>query len=190
MVLATRNSKFYYKDYVSTNTLPAVAAYGTAWTGYTEVGLTTGGIDFTTEMTRGEIRADQLFDPVDIPVTGRTTSIGSGSLQPDPLLMKEAAGFGTTATVAPITGVRGTDTWTISSGIPSNTYKSLGAEFQQQNGEALQFLVIKGVPTGNPSVNIGQAENPASYRFEVQAVPPGTGATHGLALVRRITPSI
>ena len=39
-VLATRNFLIKYKDYVSTNALPAdTVDYGAAWTGFTDLGL-------------------------------------------------------------------------------------------------------------------------------------------------------
>ena len=52
-IIAGQNSILWFKDYIPSNALPALAAYGTAWTGYTDIGgfpvqqfITTDGYKF------------------------------------------------------------------------------------------------------------------------------------------------
>ena len=78
LLLASRDLKFFYKTYHSTNRLPAdTVAWGTAWgtpSGQTGVwvdgGYTQGGLGFAAEIGRSDIRMDQSIDPVLRPATG------------------------------------------------------------------------------------------------------------------------
>lgn len=154
-VLATRDFLVYTVPWSSTNTIPAdTVAWGTAWgtpagqsAAYVDAGLTQGGLDFSIEITRGEVRVDQLLDPVLRPATGRNMTMTAPLAEFTAANIKAAAGQGTITTVAAGSGTRGHDDEDIS-GTITDTFRTIGFDALHQDAEAIRIIGWKTMPNG------------------------------------------
>src|SRR5690242_14419835 len=107
-VLATRDIIFYYVPYNSSNRSPDVTvAWGTAWgtpsgqsNPWVDGGYTQGGLGFSAEITRGDIRMDQSLDSILRPATGRTVTMHANLGEFDLDSLTVATGQGSVNTVA------------------------------------------------------------------------------------------
>lgn len=188
-ILQTRNLVVYYKAYNAANALPTAAAYGTPWTGYTDAGLTDGGLSVSIAHSQEAVKADQLFDPAFFVLTDRTITLSTQLAQMSPALMNVASGMGTISSTPAASGTRGNDTLTINGTVPNITDYSVGFEAQQQDGEAAQGLVLKGMPSGTLNFNVGQATQKSLIPLEVTALAQAT-ATDPVFIYRDITPAL
>lgn len=129
-VLATRDIILYYKSYHSTNRSPlSSVAWGTAWgtpsgqTGaYVDGGYTQGGLGFSAEISRTDIRMDQSLDPVLRPATGRTVNMTANLGEFDLDALVTATGQGSVSTVSPTTADPGYDLWAMGQTVADNFY--------------------------------------------------------------------
>lgn len=129
-VLATRDIIFYYKTYHASNIPPASSvAWGTAWgtpagqTGaYIDGGYTQGGLGFSAEISRTDIRMDQSLDPVLRPATGRTVSMTANLGEFDLDSLSVATGQGSVDTVTPATPTPGYDRWQMGNTVADNFF--------------------------------------------------------------------
>lgn len=188
-ILQTRNMRVFYKTYNSANTLPTVADYGVDWTGYTDAGLTDGGLSVSIAHSQEAVKADQIFDPAFFVLTDRTITLTTNLAQMSPALMNVASGMGAVTSVAAGSGSQGSDTLTIDGGVPSIAEYSVGFEAQQQDGEAAQGLVVKGMPSGTLNFNVGQATQKSLIPLEVTALAQTT-ASDPVFIYRDITPAL
>jgi hypothetical protein len=129
-VLATRDIIFYYKAYHASNRAPDMdVPWGTAWgtpsgqTGaYVDGGYTQGGLGFSAEISRTDIRMDQSLDPVLRPATGRTVNMTANLGEFDLDAVATATGQGSVTTVAPTTADPGYDLWAMGLTVADNFY--------------------------------------------------------------------
>lgn len=129
-VLATRDIYLWFKEYHSTNRPPATTvAWGADWgtpagqTGaYTFGGYTQGGLGFSEEISRTDIRMDQSMDPVLRPATGRTVNLTANLGEFDLDSLSVATGQGTVDTYTPATPDPGYDRWQMGLTVADNFY--------------------------------------------------------------------
>lgn len=192
-VVASRDLKMFYKTWHATNRFPAdTVAWATGWgtpsgqTGaWVDGGFTQGGLTFSAEITRGEIRMDQSLDPVKRPATARTVTMGAqlGEFDLDSLVT--ATGQGSVATLAATTAARGYDEWTMGSTVADNFY-SMGFDvLHDGDDESIRFAGWYAQPTGAQQWTIGP-ENAMLTPFTLTLLPePSTGR---VASIRDLTP--
>lgn len=182
-VLASRDLIFYYKTYHNTNRPPATTiAWGTAWgtpagqTGaYTDGGYTQGGLGFSAEITRVDIRMDQSLDPVLRPATGRTVNMTANLGQFDLGSLSTATGQGEVDTFTPATPDPGYTRWQMGLTVADNFY-TVGFDINHP-GDDLPVRVFGWYvqPTGAESWTFGP-EAAALTPFNVTAFPdPSNG---------------
>lgn len=180
-ILATRDIIFYYKTYHASNTVPATTtAWGTAWgtpagqTGaWIDGGYTQGGLGFSAEITRTDIRMDQSLDPVLRPATGRTVTITANLGQFDLDSLSTATGQGSVDTYTPATPDPGYDRWQMGLTVEDNFY-SVAFDIGHP-GDDLPVWVVAwyAQPTGAETWNFGP-EAAALTPFNVTAFPDPT----------------
>lgn len=152
--LATNNLIAYAKTYSSSNDLPAdTVDWGTAWSGYTDLGGTEGGLRFAFNAQRAALKWDQSPTAIKRPFTDETVEMGTvmGEITPDNLLF--ATGQGAVTTVAAGSGTRGHKELVIS-GNPVDTYRSFGFDVLMDDGEAFRVFGGYAVATGSPALEM------------------------------------
>jgi hypothetical protein len=180
-VLASRDIIFYYKTYHVTNRGPATTvAWGTAWgtpsgqTGaWVDGGYTQGGLGFSAEITRTDIRMDQSLDPVLRPATGRTVNMTANLGEFDLNALTTATGQGSVTTYTPATPDPGYNAWAMGNTVADNFYST--AFDIQHPGDDLPVRVFGWYvqPSGAQSWTFGP-EAAALTPFSVTAFPdPG-----------------
>lgn len=191
LVLATRNARILGKDYVAAEaTLPDdTVDYNAEWPGFEDLGYTNGGIGTTISVDRGTINVDQLFQPVQRPITGGAVRFDTNLAQFSPENLQMAAGVGTFADpVAPGAGTRGHTEFTIGAEFEENEY-TVAFEALQRNGEAFRALIGRAQVISSPNPRLGQADANAQIAFEVEALPADDPTDHELAYFRSIIPA-
>jgi hypothetical protein len=170
----------YRKAWASANALPAIAAYGTAWTGYDDLGYTRDGLHFRLNLQRTNVEFDQSTDPVlrlpttrDVGVSTRLGQITGANLQ--------------TATGAAsgdlVTGATDS-TLTITGGVQTFNYYTIGFEVQGQDTFPIQVLLKKGVIEGDITLDFVK-NDAALINLNVGGVPD-TDASNVLAILRDV----
>lgn len=195
-VVAGRNFLVYSTPWDDLNSIPLdTVDYGTSWgtptsqlLPWTNRGYTNGGLTFTMNLTRGEIRVYQEFDPITRPVTGRNITLSTGLAEMTPENLKLASGMGTLpAAVAPGAGTRGHQDLVISASI-TDLYFSWGYDIRQPDGEAFRFVIWKGLATGSPAPAF-TPDAPATIALEVSALVDTSTSPSRVALVRDVLPA-
>lgn len=187
-VISGRNYLVYSKTYNTTNAMPAdTVDYGDAWTGYTDRGYTIGGLTFSMNITRGEIRVDQEFDPIVRPITGRAVTLGTQLAEMTAANLQLASGLGSVTTTAPSSGVRGHDDLEINSNV-TDTTNSWGFDILQPNGEAFRILIYKGLATGTPAPSF-TPDNAATTALEITGLVDSSTDPARIGLVRDVLPA-
>lgn len=196
-VVAGRDFKVYTVPFSTTNTIPAdTVLYGTAWgtpagqsAAYVESGYTDGGLNFSIEITRGEIRVDQEVDPVLRPVTGRNMSLSTNLAEFTPANIKSATGQGTVTTVAPGAGVRGHVDLDIS-GTITDTYLTVGYDvLAQGDSEALRIIGWRTQPTGGVRGTISPTAA-ATVQLAATCFPDTSTSPARIVKFRDVTPAV
>lgn len=187
---------FYDAPYVSTNALPALAGYGTAWGApYVNRGYTQGGLHVNWRRQFTEWDVDQEVVPV-----LRTPEMFDLRLQADlaqfDLSIIQAATQQQRVAGTPITtaaagsGTRGSVLYDVGGGILLN-YVSVGFEAQNPgDGEAVQVLGKKGIPVGDVSLTFGPRPPGAVTNYEVALVPDTTTTPSTVAQFRDVIPQL
>lgn len=167
-----RNFLFYDAAYSSSNAMPAVDAYGTAWGGvYRNVGYTDGGINFNIQTDFEDVLVDQQIDAVGVIASGRTITVEAQLAEFTIQNLQAAIGQGSTNTVAASPGVRGYTDLALSNTI-TVSYRTAGFEVKRDlgDGEAIIGVVWRG--QNRSSV---QAQFAASQKtiipYQIQAFP-------------------
>lgn len=196
-VLASRDIIFYYVDYDATNRLPAnTVVWGTAWgspsgqTGgpWIDGGYTQGGLGFSAEISRTDIRMDQSIDPVLRPATGRTVSMTANLGEFDLDSLATATGQGTVATTAATTAVRGYDEWSMGNTVADNFFSVAFDIKHPGDDEAVRVVGWYVQPTGAESWTFGP-EAAALTPFNVTLFPdPSALNGNRVATIRDIIP--
>jgi hypothetical protein len=177
-ILSGRDFKVYTVDWSTTNTKPLnTVLYGTAWatpagqtSPWVEAGYTDGGLTFSAEITRGEIRVDQELDPVLRPATGRDMRMSTTFAEFTAANIKAATGQGTITTTAATTAARGNTDLDIS-GTIADLYLSVGFDILHP-GDQQAFRVFgwKCLPTAGFTGTVNP-EDKATVAFEMQLLP-------------------
>lgn len=192
-VLSGRNFKVYVVPWHATVIPPAdTVAYGTAWgtpagqTGaWVESGYTDGGLTFSAEVTRGEIRVDQELDPVVRPATGRDMRMTATLAEFTAANIKAATGQGAITTVAPGAGTRGHDDLDISSTILDN-YQAVGFDILHPgDNEAFRVFGWRTLP-GAGFTGTVNAEDKATVAFDAMLLPDTSTSPARIMKVRDI----
>lgn len=178
-VLASRDIIFYYKTYSATNVFPAIATvpWGTAWGtpsgqsgAWIDGGYTQGGLGFSAEISRTDIRMDQSLDPVLRPATGRTVTMSANLGQYDLATLVAATGQGSVVTLNPTTAAAGYDEWSMGNTVADNFFST--AFDIQHPGDDMPVRILGPYvqPTGAESWNFGP-EAAAITPFNVTLFP-------------------
>lgn len=195
-VLVSRDLKFYYKTYHASNRLPASTVdFDTAWgtpsgqTGaWVDGGFTQGGLGFSAEISRTDIRMDQSIDPVARPATGRTVTMSAnlGEFDLDTLVV--ATGQGSVVTQNPTTAVPGYDEWSMGNTVADNHY-SLGFAINHPGDDLpVEIAGWYAQPTGAESWTFGP-EAAALTPFNVTLFPDPTNGNR-VATIRDMIATI
>jgi hypothetical protein len=196
-ILSGRNFKLYTVPFHASVTTPAdTVLYGTAWgtpsgqTGaWVESGYTDGGLTFSAEITRGEIRVDQELDPVLRPATGRDMRMGATLAEFTAANIKAATGQGTITTLAAISGTRGHDDLDISSTI-ADSYLSVGFDIQHPgDSEAFRVFGWKTLPTAGFTGTVNP-EDKATIGFEATLLPDTSVSPARIMKIRDVIPAL
>jgi hypothetical protein len=196
-VVATRDIKVYTVPFSSTNAIPAdTILWGTAWgtpagqsAPYVEVGYTDGGLNFSIEVTRGEIRVDQEVDPILRPVTGRNMRLSTSLAEFTAANLQSAAGQGTATTLAAASGVRGHDDLAISSTVADN-FRTVGYDVKNQgDSEAIRIIGWKGLPSGAVAGTINPTDK-ATIALDMTLHPDTSVTPARILLFRDIIPAL
>lgn len=189
-VISGRNYLVKSAPWASSVVMPAdTIAYGTAWgSTWVDNGYTTGGLHFNLNLTRGEIRVDQEFDPILRPITGRTVTMTTSLAEMTPANIQLASGMGTLTTVAAATGVRGHTDLSIDSSI-TDIFTSFGFDIRQPDGEAFRVVAYKAIAAGNPNPAF-TPDNAAAIALEVSALVDTSTTPSRVALVRDVSPAL
>lgn len=187
-VLASRNIIVYTAPYDASNALPAdTVLWGTTWGGsFADVGYTSGGVHFTTEVTRGEIRVDQELDPVLRPATARTASMNTNLAEFKASNIVTATGQGSVTTLAATTATRGHDDYALGSTVADNFY-AVGFDIKAQDSEAIRFVGWRGQPTGSPTFDL-TPESAALIPLNLSLLPDTSTSPARIATIRDIIP--
>lgn len=177
-VLASRDIIFYYTPYNVTNRVPiSTTAWGTAWatppgqsSPWIDGGYTQGGLGFSAEITRTDIRMDQSLDAVLRPSTGRTVNMTANLGQFDLDSLVVATGQGAVDIYTPATPNPGYDRWQMGNTVADNFYST--AFDIGHPGDDLPVWVVAwyAQPTGAETWNFGP-EAAALTPFNVTAFP-------------------
>jgi hypothetical protein len=182
-VLASRDLIMYYVAWDADNAFPAdTVEWGTTWgtiggmaSAWVDGGYTQGGLGFSAEISRTDIRMDQSLDPVLRPATGRTVTMTAQLGEFDLDSVVAATGQGSVTTLAPTTAARGYDEWAMGSTVADNFY-SMGYDIKHPgDDEAVRVGGWYVQPTGAEAWTFGP-EAAALTPFTVTLFPePSTG---------------
>jgi hypothetical protein len=196
-ILSGRNFKLYTVAWHASVIPPAdTVAYGTAWgtpagqTGaWVEAGYTEGGLTFTAEVTRGEIRVDQELDPVLRPATGRNLTMSTQLAEFTGPNIKASTGQGAITTVAACSGTRGHDDLDISSTIADN-YLSVGFDISHPgDSEAFRVFGWKTLPGGGFTGTVTPTDK-AVIAFSAQLLPDTSTSPARIMKIRDVIPAL
>ncbi len=187
-VLASRNILVYTAAYSGSNAVPAdTVLWGTTWGGsWADVGYTSGGVHFTTEVTRGEIRVDQELDPVLRPATARTASMTTNLAEFKAQNIVTATSQGSVTTVAATTATRGHDDYALGSTVADNFY-AIGFDLKAQDSEAIRVIGWRGQTTGAPTFDF-TPEAPALIPLNLTLLPDTSTSPARIATIRDVIP--
>lgn len=186
-VIAGRNFIVYSAPYAASNALPAdTVDYGTDWGGpWQNRGYTTGGLQLQLQVQRGEIRVDQEFDPVFMPITNRSVSLSCELAQITADNYLQATGVGAVNTVAPTSTARGHAEYQVTSQVQA-LFFSWGYDILQPDGMPFRVFVPRGMATGSPQTQF-KPDAPATIQLQVTALvdPAHSGL---IAAIRDVLP--
>jgi hypothetical protein len=187
-VIAGRNFIVYSAPYSASNALPAdTVDYGTAWgSPWVNRGYTSGGLTLNLSVERGEIRVDQEFDPVFMPVTNRTVQLSCNLAQITPENYQLASGLGTLDTVAPTESARGHVDLKVTSEVQP-LFASWGYDILQPDGMPFRVFVPRGMATGSPQSQF-TADNAATIALEITALVDTNRTPPLIAVIRDVLP--
>ncbi len=195
-VLASRDYKVFTTPWSALSTIPAdTIAYGTTWgtptpqtVAWVESGYVTGGLHFSANVTRAEVRVDQALDPVLRPATGRDARMNTTLAEFAPANLKSATGQGATTTVAASTGVRGHDDWDLNDTVAAN-YLSIGFDvLHPGDNEAVRVVGWKGQVIGGATFDV-TPEAPIPIPLELALLPDTSTSPARIMKVRDVIPA-
>jgi hypothetical protein len=171
-VISGRNFRVYYNPYDDTNALPAVTAdFDAPGAPYSdgELGLTQGGLNFQMGLTRGEIRADQLFLPIVRPLQTADFQMGANLMEFTPRNINLATGIGSIDSLAPGVGTRGHNTLEVNEEFADQENTFLFGINQPDN---MPFWLIgyRCIAIGSPQTSF-TADNAAVIPMTVAPLP-------------------
>jgi hypothetical protein len=187
-VIAGRNYKVFRADYALSNVMPAdTVAWGAVASPYSEMGYTSGGLQFQMGLQRGEIRVDQEFDPLVRPVQSRNLQLTANLAEMNPANLKAATGMGTISSVAPASGTRGHDDLVLGSGL-TEQYGTYLFDILQPDNEAFRILGYRCIATGSPSPSF-TPDQAAVTQLQVSPLPDTNTTPTRIMLIRDVLPA-
>jgi hypothetical protein len=193
MIVAGRDTLAYTGPWAAANTFPAVSAWGVAPSGTTPVwtheGYTKDGLHISWRMQFREYTVDQLLDPVfRIPESRDLRSrVSLGQLDPAALVV--ATGQGTSSSSAAATGVRGVDSFVLTSTLAALYYSTYFDARIPNSGEAARFVLWKGRSVGDINIDENLADV-AQVNMEHAAVPDDSVNPARIAELRVYNPAL
>lgn len=189
-VISGRNFRVYSIPWDDANTIPDLqtAEYDDPGSPYTagELGLTQGGLNFSMGLTRGEIRADQLFLPVVRPLQSANFQMVANLMEMRATNLNLATGMGDIDTTAPGATARGADDWVVNEdfGDQYNTYL-----FGVQQPDTMPFWVLgyRAIAVGSPNPSF-TAEGAAVTQLTVAPLPDTSTDPARIMLIRDVLP--
>jgi hypothetical protein len=177
-----------YAPYSASNVLPAdTVLYDGIWGGgWLAPGYTNGGLHFSTEIARTDIRVDQELDPVLRPATSRTAQMNANLSQFTPALTAVATGQGTVTTLAPTTAARGHDDFAFTSTVVDVFY-AIAFDILAQDNEAIRFVGWRGQTTGSPTFDI-TPEAALLIPLNLTLFPDTSTTPSRIATIRDVSP--
>ena len=178
-LIVGRNTRVYMAPYASGETLPAdTVVFGTTWgDDWEDVGYTQEGLALSIETEFNEIFVDQVEDAMRRVISSRTIMVATNLAENTLENMVRAVGYGTLSTVAPGSGTRGHDDYTITSG-------------QQSANYSFGFDVLDGRITSNVSSTYGLTDDIAKLPIEVTAEPDPTTDPPRLLTIRHVLAAV
>lgn len=186
-VIAGRNFRIYSAPYNTSNSLPPDSTdYGTDWPSpWVNLGYTSGGLQLQVNVEYGEIRVDQEFDPVFMPITQRSFQLSCELAQVTAQNLLLASGVGQVTQVAPTATARGHDDYELRSTVQP-LFRSWGYDILQPDAMPFRVFVPKGMATGSPQIQF-TADNAATIQLQVTALVD-TDRNGLIAIVRDVLP--
>lgn len=186
-VIAGRNFRVYSAPYATSNALPEdTVDYGTDWgSPWENAGYTTGGLQLQVQVQRGEIRVDQEFDPVFMPITNRSVTLSCELAQITAANYLKATGVGNVNSVAPTSTSRGHDEYQVTSQV-SQLFFSWGYDILQPDGMPFRVFVPRGMATGSPQTQF-KPDAAATIQLQVTALVD-TAHSGLIAAIRDVLP--
>jgi hypothetical protein len=180
----------FVAPFLASNAIPAdTILWGTAWgSNWVDQGYTNGGVHFSTEVTRGEIRVDQELDPVLRPATARTASMNTNLAQFSGAAIVSATGQGSVTTLAATTAVRGHDDYALGSTV-LDTFFSIGFDLLAQDNEAIRVFGWRWQPTGSPTFDF-TPEAAALIPLNGSMLPDTSATPARIATIRDVIPHL
>lgn len=178
--------------YSASNALPAntVAWDGTWGGGWVDVGYTSGGLHFQTDVTRTPVVVDQELDPIALVGTARTATMRTNLSQFDLDNIVTATGQGAVTTLAPTTGAAGYDQWDMGSDISDDTF-ALGFDFQGRDGMPIRFAGWNCIPNGGMTLDmVKDSATGLLIPLDMRLTPDSATSPARLATIRDVTPHI
>lgn len=193
-VIAGRNFKIYSSPWDATNVIPDnTTGYGIAWgtpsgqaAPWVDRGYTNGGLKLAMNVQRGEIRVDQEFDPIYLPVTSRTLKLSTELSEMTPANLQLASGLGDLTNTPSDVSTLGNDDLDITSDV-TDDFNSWGFDIRQPNGLPYRVVVYKGLATGSPEPTF-TADNAATTALEITALVDSSTDPSRVAKIRDVLP--
>ena len=191
-LIVGRNTRVYMAPYASLETLPAdTVAFGTAWgDDWDDVGYTQEGLALSIETEFDEIFVDQVEDAMRRVISSRTIMVSTNLAENTLENMVRAVGYGSLSTVAPGSGTRGHDDFTITSGQQSANYSFGFDVLDDKSTEAVRAIIYNGRITSNVSSTYGLTDDIAKLPIEVTAEPDPTTDPPRLLTIRHVLAAV
>jgi hypothetical protein len=188
-IIATRSYELWYKAFLAANAMPLdTVVYGTAITGFTDVGYTSGGLSLGVDQTRNEIRMDQSFFAIRNPISEVSFTLGTELGEINAANFLFATSLGSITTVAPGAGTRGHDDWVLTDTFNDEEYTIL-ANVKQNDNEVFRIAMWKGIATGAVDTTF-EPDNPATIAVEFTAQPDTSTSPARIATIRDVLPAV
>lgn len=169
-VISGRNYRCYYAPFDEDNALPAITAdFDDPDDPYVDLGLTSGGLNFQMGLTRGEVRADQLFLPIVRPLQTADFQMGANLMEFTPRNVNLATGVGSIATTAPGVSTRGHNTLQVNEEFADQENTFLFG-INQPDNMPFWLLGYKCIAIGSPQTSF-TADNAAIIPMTVAPLP-------------------
>lgn len=185
----TRNIAARLAPYASANALPAnTVVWDGVWGGsWVDAGYTSGGLHFSTEVSRSPIEVDQELDPIFMVATGRTATMNTNLSEFDVDSIVIGTGQGSVATLAATTAARGYEEWSMGSTV-SDTGYAIGFDIDGRDGEPIRFVGWNGFPNAGMTLDFVKDSSTGALIPVSFQLTPDAANSNRIATIRDISP--